>query len=245
TSAIKTYKHHKLKVFGLGKNHDNKFWNGVLRQALVLGFLTKGKETSTSITKATVTKVVKKKEVKQTIDRKAEDMLIDIDAKVLLSLIDDYNRGNQLWIVKTHLIVEKKVETIEEEEKITGDSNAKKRKRVYLPRLYTARDTFENVNATIHYGDDKRATVLKKETIKIDTECKDQDNYIIALLDRVHLRSGASYRYRIKRTVFKNYIIPYKSMANPNWFITCDGYYIHKNEVKVISKEVALERLKK
>ena len=41
TSAIKTYKHHKLKLFGVGKKHDNKFWNGVLRQALVLGFLTK------------------------------------------------------------------------------------------------------------------------------------------------------------------------------------------------------------
>ena len=41
TSALKTYKHHKLKVFGIGKKHDNMFWSSVLRQMLVKGFLTK------------------------------------------------------------------------------------------------------------------------------------------------------------------------------------------------------------
>ena len=41
TSALKTYKHHKLKVFGIGKKHDNMFWNSVLRQMLVKGFVTK------------------------------------------------------------------------------------------------------------------------------------------------------------------------------------------------------------
>jgi len=34
-SAIKTYKHHHLDVFGIGKDKDVKFWNAVLRQALI------------------------------------------------------------------------------------------------------------------------------------------------------------------------------------------------------------------
>jgi len=34
-SAIKTYKHHHLDVFGIGKEKDIKFWNAVLRQALI------------------------------------------------------------------------------------------------------------------------------------------------------------------------------------------------------------------
>jgi ATP-dependent DNA helicase RecQ len=34
-SAIKTYKHHKLEIFGSGSEKDARFWNSVVRQALV------------------------------------------------------------------------------------------------------------------------------------------------------------------------------------------------------------------
>lgn len=41
TSAIKSYKHHKLEYFGTGEDKDEKFWNMVIRQALIAKFLTK------------------------------------------------------------------------------------------------------------------------------------------------------------------------------------------------------------
>jgi ATP-dependent DNA helicase RecQ len=41
TSAIKSYKHHKLEFFGLGEDKDEKFWNMVIRQALIAKLLTK------------------------------------------------------------------------------------------------------------------------------------------------------------------------------------------------------------
>ncbi|MFO7932609.1 MAG: DNA helicase RecQ [Bacteroidales bacterium] len=41
TSAVKTYKHHHSEYFGAGKGKDAKFWNAVLRQALVAGLITK------------------------------------------------------------------------------------------------------------------------------------------------------------------------------------------------------------
>ena len=41
TSAVKTYKHHHSEYFGAGKDRDVKFWNAVLRQALVAGLITK------------------------------------------------------------------------------------------------------------------------------------------------------------------------------------------------------------
>jgi ATP-dependent DNA helicase RecQ len=41
TSAIKSYKHHKLEFFGSGDEKDEKFWNMVIRQALIARFLTK------------------------------------------------------------------------------------------------------------------------------------------------------------------------------------------------------------
>jgi len=41
TSAIKSYKHHKLDIFGAGEEKDEKFWNMVIRQALINKLLTK------------------------------------------------------------------------------------------------------------------------------------------------------------------------------------------------------------
>jgi ATP-dependent DNA helicase RecQ len=41
TSAIKSYKHHKLEFFGVGEDKEEKFWNMVIRQALIAKFLTK------------------------------------------------------------------------------------------------------------------------------------------------------------------------------------------------------------
>ncbi|MDP4227038.1 MAG: HRDC domain-containing protein, partial [Bacteroidota bacterium] len=38
---IKAYKHNKLPVFGTGSDHDTKFWNAVIRQALINHFLQK------------------------------------------------------------------------------------------------------------------------------------------------------------------------------------------------------------
>lgn len=40
-SAIKSYKHHELELFGDGSKEDPKYWNAVLRQALVSGFIDK------------------------------------------------------------------------------------------------------------------------------------------------------------------------------------------------------------
>ncbi len=41
TSAIKSYKHHKLEYFGIGEDKDPKFWNMVIRQALIAKLLSK------------------------------------------------------------------------------------------------------------------------------------------------------------------------------------------------------------
>ncbi len=40
-TIIKSYKHHELDVFGEGSKEDPKYWNAVLRQALVVGFIDK------------------------------------------------------------------------------------------------------------------------------------------------------------------------------------------------------------
>jgi ATP-dependent DNA helicase RecQ len=40
-TSIKSYKHHELDVFGEGSKEDPKYWNAVLRQALIAGFIDK------------------------------------------------------------------------------------------------------------------------------------------------------------------------------------------------------------
>lgn len=39
--AVKSYKHHELELFGCGDDEDEKYWNAVIRQALVAGLLSK------------------------------------------------------------------------------------------------------------------------------------------------------------------------------------------------------------
>lgn len=41
TSAVRSYKHNKLEFFGIGEDKDEKYWNMVIRQALIATFLTK------------------------------------------------------------------------------------------------------------------------------------------------------------------------------------------------------------
>jgi len=41
TASLKSYKHDHLAVFGLGCEKDEKFWNAVIRQALILGLIEK------------------------------------------------------------------------------------------------------------------------------------------------------------------------------------------------------------
>ncbi|MDA3779056.1 MAG: DNA helicase RecQ [Bacteroidales bacterium] len=40
-TAIKSYKHHELEAFGKGSDHDPRFWNAVIRQALIEELLDK------------------------------------------------------------------------------------------------------------------------------------------------------------------------------------------------------------
>jgi ATP-dependent DNA helicase RecQ len=43
-SAIKSYKHHKSPLFGIGKDNDSRFWNGIIRQAIIKKLIHKGIE---------------------------------------------------------------------------------------------------------------------------------------------------------------------------------------------------------
>lgn len=41
SGSVKSYSHENIEIFGIGDEHDSKFWNAVIRQSLVAGFLIK------------------------------------------------------------------------------------------------------------------------------------------------------------------------------------------------------------
>src|SRR6056297_945317 len=41
TAAVKSFKHYNLECFGLGKDHDEKYWNAVFRQSMIAGLINK------------------------------------------------------------------------------------------------------------------------------------------------------------------------------------------------------------
>ncbi|MEA3353630.1 MAG: flagella basal body P-ring formation protein FlgA [Campylobacterota bacterium] len=214
----------------------------VAKNIKIIGFLLDGKENDKSIKKVKVTRKVKKKDVTQTIEKKAQEILLDIKSDVLLSLTDDYNRGNQLWMVKTNPPVKKK-----KVKPVKNVVKASTKKRTYPVKMYKLKNKYDKIAATIHYADDKKASVTKNRTIRLDNtlQCKANNKYLIGISNKVHLRSGASNEYRIKSIVYKNYIIPYDKVVNDNWYRTCDGYFIHRFEVNPITHKEVIEILKR
>jgi len=75
-AAIKSYKHDKLEIFGVGKAEDVKFWNAVLRQALIMKLIEKDIEKYglLKITKAGKAFLEKPYPVKLTKDHDYEEM---------------------------------------------------------------------------------------------------------------------------------------------------------------------------
>jgi len=93
----------------------------------ILGFLRDGFTESETITKQKVKKVVKKKIVEETVDVKSDEVILDIKPKVLISLIKDYNKGNQLWMIKTKesvIIDPSDMLSSEEKEKLAEEEKA-------------------------------------------------------------------------------------------------------------------------
>ena len=225
----------------------------------VLGFLLSGKPSMQSIVKQKIEQVVKNKTEVKELEVKAEELLLDIDPKILLKLIDDYNKGKQLWMVKTKKPEAPKVEE-KQEIKIIADNELKKVdltkekpkryvKRSYPVTWYKPKETVKTKTALIEYANDPEATSQTSAQIHSNyaMQCAQRDRLLIGLSSKVYVRNSASMKAKTSQIVYKNYILPYeeKSITNPNWYKLCDGKYVHQNEVKEISFTGVLKLIEK
>jgi len=236
-----------ISVYPLGdKKKSNDFSvQYVAKNIKVLGFLNAGKPTEKTIIKKKVKKIVKKKQVNQIIELRSEDLILDIKEEVLLSLINDYNKGKQLWMVKSKLTDTDKTDEkeIKDIEKIVKKKKpAKKAKHVakYYPiKWYTPNSSVSTKTATISYSNDSGEGQTKRAKIvsSFAQECSKTDKLLLVKNSKAYLRKHPSIRAKIHKKIYKNYILPYTNVSkiNTNWYVLCDGSYVQRKDVKTIS----------
>lgn len=235
---------------GTKKKVDDYAVQYVAKNIRVLGFLSEGHPTEKSIRKKKIKKLVKKKQVEEIVEVKAEELLLDIKEDVLLKLIDDYNKGTQLWMVKSKLeeeTVEKVAEKKIEKKKIKELFKPKKvvkyapKKKYYPIKWYQPKNISSTKTALISYEDNQELSQKKKATIvsSFSKECSKTDKLLIGLSNNIYLRNNPSFRAKIQKKVHKNYIFAYTDISkiNTDWYVLCDGTYVNRKDVRVISYE--------
>lgn len=222
----------------------------VAKDIRVLGFMRDGYTSSKSIVKKKIKKLVKKKQVEEIIDLKADEIVLDIKQKVLLSLIDDYNKGKQLWMVKSRYEGDFKKDIEKEKKKldtfVKDRKQAKKAKkkikykaRSYPIKWYKPKNTTSTKIATISYANNNELSKTKKAkiTTSFSNECRKTGKLLIVATNKTKLKNHPSLRAKLHKTIYKNYIVPYTSISkiNPSWYRVCDGSYINSEDVLVIT----------
>jgi hypothetical protein len=229
---------------------DNKVVNYsvqyVAKDIRVLGFLNAGKATEKSIIKKKIKKLVKKKQVERIVTLKSEEIILDIKEDILLNLMKDYNKGKQLWMMKSK--IEDKINTEEIEEVVKKEKKILKKvssiRRVYKPKSYPikwylAKSATVTKSAKISYSNDSSLNKIKR--VKITSNylkaCSEKNRLLLSTSRKIYLRKHPSIRAKIHKKISKNYILPYISVSkiNPSWYMICDGSYIQRNDVEEIS----------
>lgn len=213
----------------------------IAKNIVVLGFLRDGKESEKSIIKKKISRLEKKKKIEEIIDVKANEIILDVKAKTILALIDDFNKGKQLWMIKSKLgeeIQEEKIKKIAKKKKVKTKRTTRK-VYSYPVKWYKPKDTVKTKTALITYSND--SSIKQKKEVKISTKfkekCAQTNNLLIGTSYKILLKANASFRASTHRKVYKNYILPYtsKSRINSDWYMLCDGSYVNKKDVREIS----------
>ena len=216
------------------KNNMNYSVKYVAKAVKVLGFLEKGKIVEKGVRKVKRLVKTKNKKLKEPkyelINVFANEIVLDISDKIILSTINDYNKGKQLWMVKTNQVLPKI-------KKPSKKPTKKRVKKSYPYKMYLPKSLSQTRTGVIQYKDSSIGDISHNAVISSNSiqECLSQNKVVIGISKKVLLHSIPSLNGKIKKILYKNYIIPYKKKINSIWYETCDGQYIHKNELREIT----------
>ena len=222
----------------------------------VLGFIRDGRHESSSITKQTVKKIIEKKAIEEIEEVKSDEVILDIDLDVLLKLTQNYNKGNQLWMVKTAYDETKEnelkqnneqepeeqkketVSNINTQASIPKESSKIEQPIKYKYRLYTSDSKILTQSAAIDYANDinKEKSKIKNVEIMVDSSkaCSEiKDKFIVGTANSFFIRLTPSKESTDKTVLYKNIIIPFIEKQE-EWYKTCDGRYVHNSVVSEV-----------
>ncbi len=206
-----------------------------------------------------------KKTVEEIEDVKSDEIILDIDLDVLLKLTQNYNKGNQLWMVKI-AYDETKENTTEQNNKEDAKAEVKAaaasaqtlttkvnppvdQSIKYKFRLYSSDVTVLTQSAAIDYANDvnKEKSKIKNVEIAVDSNkiCSQiKDKFIVGNANSFYIRSEPSKDSKDKSLLYRNIIIPYTEKLE-DWYKTCDGRYVHQSVVNEVDLSFIQSKLGK
>jgi hypothetical protein len=244
-----------ITVYPSSLNRENNDFQVqyIAKNIRVVGFMRDGYPSDKSIIKKKIKKIEKKQQVEEIVDIKADEIILDIKQDTLISLIEHYYKGKningkQLWMVKSKLEEEsdKDAEKKKEEKKIKEIVVAKKAKKKYIPKKkyypvkwYQPKNEVSTKTATISYANNKELQETKKAKIisNYAQECSKKDKLLMVVSNSTKLKKKPSHKAKTHKTLYKNYVVAYKSVSkiNPSWYLICDDSYINSEDVVITS----------
>ncbi len=229
-----------IKIVSVIPNEKNFSVQYVARDIRVLGFMRDGHPSSKSI----IQRNIKNSKQEEIVNIKADEIVLDLKEDVILSLIGNYNRGKQLWMVKSK--IGEKIAKKEEIKLLADLIENKKTKKKFVPKKktypltwYMPKQKTTTKTATITYADDSNLSHTKKAKItsKLTKECSKTDKLLMVVANNTKLKTRPSFKAKSYKTVYKNYVISYKDVSkiNNSWYVICDGSYINSEDVVKIS----------
>ena len=213
----------------------------------IIGFLHQGKFKKESIYEKSITKVKNGKKIISKVNIKADEIILDIEEKVLLLFINDYNMGKQVWMVKTKELKDQLINKnfiIESKSKKIRSIN-----KIYPIRWYRPKKSISIQRAKIKYSNSKKDNTNKKVKVTKNfiKQCSQKTKLLIVKSRKIYLRTKASTKAKIYKQLKRNYILPYISTSRINsaWYRLCDGSYVQKNDVRIIKYETIKNKYKK
>ncbi len=211
----------------------------------ILGFIRDGRYESSTITKHKIQKIINKKQQEVIEEIKADELILDIDLDVLLALIKNYNKGTQLWMVKTKQSVEEIIKASKEEQNKLVDASATKIEvkpktpTKYMYKMYEPKRIVLTQRGVIDYANDKDGKSSKVQTANIVINsakiCSNiKDKFVVGASKTFYVRENASLKSKAISALPKNTIIPYVEKKE-QWYKTCDENYVHETVVKPIT----------
>ena len=219
-----------------GKNLKYSVQYVTSKNIKIIGFLHKGELKKKAIYEKSISQVKDGKKTITKVNIKADELVLDIEEKVLLSFINDYNMGKQVWMVKTKELkdglINKNFIVESKSKKIRSIEN------IYPIKWYKPKKSISIQSAKIKYSNNKKENINKKVKITNDfkKQCSQKNNLLLVKSRKVYLRTKASKKAKIYKQLKRNYVLPYISISriNSDWYRLCDGTYVSKNDVNII-----------